>query len=354
MTFTSIGSSPDGYFSFNDNAISYPLPDVSVDDIPSLILGDTTLYAISNFFTELLNSNLLPRFAEDMFNIGVKNAVNPNYYDGVAVKQTVFYPLYPNILTTNSFKFPLLSVSQTGMEAIQFTTVKTSIKRDFAATWVLPPMDAAQLAVLQPHLSIAAKAWIGYGATGYDPKFSTVSAWKTAGVAFGEMGKVSFKPFQGMAPNASSWKEVIFPAMTMTLSFWENNQLGLPQPNTQDFTQASIQLNVADGYNLTNPIYNLIDGYVNPILTLTSFSPSSGSIQGDTLVYLTGTGFISNRTYTVSFNGSVSTNTFVRSPVMLQVITNPAINAQVGVGDIIVTDNFSNTFTINGWSYASP
>ena len=101
----------------------------TTNSTPSLLIGDTTLYTIGNFFRQLLNSNLLPRFGEDMFNAGVKTAAIPSYIDGYAVAQVVTYPLYPHILLTTTFKFPLLSVSQTSMQSVMFTTVKTAIKQ---------------------------------------------------------------------------------------------------------------------------------------------------------------------------------------------------------------------------------
>jgi hypothetical protein len=348
------GSSPDGYWSFN-NGETYPLPDYSADSTPSLILGDQTLYTVANFFRNITNSNLQPRFSEDMSNAGIKNANIPTYVDNTAVAQVVTYPLYPNILTTSQFKFPLMSVSQTGMQSVMFTSVKTSVKRDFAVTWVLPPMTAPQLNVLQAHLSIAAKSWMAYGSIGYDPKLSTTSAWNQAGIAFGELGKVSMMPFKGNKPVENGWQEVMFPAITLNLSLWEVNQLGLPINYPIILGDIGIQLNVADGYNINNPLNNFIDGYVYPNLTLTSISPNSGSIQGDTLCFITGQGFNAANTYTVSVNGAVGKSVLVRSPVMLQFITNQSINAATGTGNLVVSDNLGNTATLtNGWTYTSP
>lgn len=358
MTFQPANSSPDGYFSYSAGSQVYPLPDVVSNPTPTTLLGDQLLYQIGTFFQQILNSNLLPRFAEDMLAIGVSATNVPTYQDGYAAAQVVDYPLYPHILSTNAYKFPLISVVQTGLATNQHTIVKVGMRRDIKVSWILPPMTGSQSLIFQPYLAIAAKAWADYAGIGYDPKVNTQSIWLTAGVVDAILGEFSFAPFQGQQPASNSgWQQVAFPAMTFSLSVWEDNQLGLPQNALPDFVGGYIQVNLADGYNVNNPLDNIADGYAYPNLSLTSLSTSTGSVQGETLVFISGQGFVPQNTYTITFNGAVANAiaTSVRNTQMLQTITNPAINATPGVGNVVVTDQFGHTaILINAWEYTTP
>src|SRR5271165_3073065 len=105
-------SEPGSFYSFNgDNADGYmPLPSVIINNTPTLILGDATLYNLASFIEKIFNNNLNPRFSQDMFNAGVKNRGLPSYRDGYAIAEVVYYKLHPQILTTTGFLFPLLSI----------------------------------------------------------------------------------------------------------------------------------------------------------------------------------------------------------------------------------------------------
>ncbi len=343
-----VQSSPGAIWTFNSDGEFYPLPSYTSNPTPSLELGDVTLYTISSFFQQILNSNLLPRFANDMLNCGIKNEKLPSYHDGYAVGKVYPYALYPDILKTTEIQFPALCVYQTNATPVQFTTVKIGMKRDFIISWIMPPMTAQQEFVFMTHQSIAAKAIIGFGSVGYDPKVSTVSAWQSIGLAGGEFGKISLLPFQGMNHDGNKAK---FPAISVPFSVWEINQLGLPQNTNGNFESVYLEVDLGDGYNINNPLPNIADGYIIPNLSITSFTPTSGSVQGDTQVFITGNGFNPTGQYTVSFNGAIAKTPFVRSNQLMQVITNPSIGGATGSGNILIQDNLGNSYEISGWSY---
>jgi hypothetical protein len=288
-----------------------------------------------------------------MLSVGMKNASLVNYVDGYAVAQVLVIPTYSTILNTTSFKFPLLTVNQTGATPVSLSSVKAAVKRDFLVSWIMPPMETSQLFVLQAWQSIIAKTWLAFAVQGYDPKLANASAgsvWQQLGLVGGEIGQISFKPFSGSYFVDGAAKEAVFPTVSMKLSFVEVNQLGLPQNYPHNFDSASISLSITDGYNPNNPLF-FADGYADPNLSVVSFTPTSGSHSGDTLVFITGNGFDVNKSYTVSFNGAFSQNVFVRSVNIIQALTPPSINAQTGSGDIVVSDYFGNTVTISGWDY---
>jgi len=358
MTFQPENSSPDGYFSYSSGSTQvYPLPTQQSNSTAATLLGDQVIYQIGNFFRQILNNNLNPRFSQDMLQVGISHANLPTYHDGYAVAQVVDYALYPHILNTTDYQFPLLSVVQTGMAANQHTIVKNGIRRDFQVSWIMPPMTGTQSLIFQPYLSMGAKAWLDFGGIGYDPKVSTQSIWLTSGIVQGALGDIRMLPFQGTQAKGSDWQQVAFPALTLNLSVWEDNQLGVTQLEAPlpTFTEAYIQVNMADGYNINNPFENVADGYAIPNLSISSLSVVSGSLQGETLVFISGQGFLVDNIYTVSFNGAVGKTATVRNVQMLQVITNPSVGGLAGTGNVVITDQFGQTYQIhNGWTYTSP
>jgi hypothetical protein len=352
MTYSFLSSNPDAYWSFTNNTV-YPLPDTSVNATPTALLGDLTLYTLANFARQLLNSNLLPRFASDMLNVGISNANLPTYQDGYAVSEVVFYPLYPNILSTTNFKFPLLSISQKGMTPFEFSTVYNALQRDFTITWIMPPMLSTQLNALAPWLSTIAQVFTGYLPLGYDPKLNqTNSCWLNIGIGWGQTGKVNLAPFKGQQVVNGNFQDAVFPAFSIDYSLVELEQLGLPQNFPYSFTGLDITQYTADGYNPNNP-FLFTDAYAPVGLGITSLTPNSGSARnGNTLVILDGYTFISSNTYTVSLNGSTCKAVTVTNPNVLMCVSNPSINYATGTGNVVVTDQFGNSTTfVNGWTY---
>ena len=255
------------YWSFTEGVL-YPAPTYLSNPTASILLVDPLLYQIGNFFRNITASNMLPRFAEDMYSAGIKTSNLANYQDGYAVAELVAYKLTPTLLKTNAYKFPLMGVWQSDFQPVQFTTVKTGAKRTFQVSWIMPPMGAKQVLYLQSWMSLLAKTWIAYGPQGYDPKLSDSSVWLNLGVAYGEIHSLTLnKPFAGQELVDGKLREADFPTVTMTLSFWEINQLGLPQNYPGPFSGAVLKVGGiaqgADGYGDGYMPAFYIDGYTN-------------------------------------------------------------------------------------------
>ncbi len=347
----------DSIWSFNGGTSAlYPLPSVGVNPEEVLQLGDPTLYYMCVFFTQILQQNLLPRFSEEMLSAKMSTANLANWIDGYACAQTVFHPLYPDNLTTNNYKFPLLAIHPVGEKFIHLTMTNLATQRNFLVSWVMPPMSPKQLNKLEPFMTMAAKALMVYGNQGYDPKVNPngPSVWQTAGLSFGFIDGVSYEPYVGSVQIAGTdkYKMEYFPSLKMKISFVERNQAPVPQ-NFESFSGISLlQENLVDGYNPANPIVNFIDGYVYPNVTVTSCSPASGSIQGNTLLIIQGTGFLNNISK-VTVCGAVAKQVSVQSPTLMMVVTNPGIS--VGTGDVVAYDEQGNPYTLhNGFTYTSP
>jgi hypothetical protein len=87
----------------------------------------------------------------------------------------------------------------------------------------------------------------------------------------------------------------------------------------------------------------------NPAPTVTSISPTTGSVSGATVVTITGTGFLSGAT--VKFGGTAATNVSVASSTSITATT-PA--HALGKADVVVTNTDSQSGTLaQSYTYAA-
>lgn len=338
----------DGYFSWSSKVL--PAPSLTADTTATVKLVDPLLYNLSTFFAQLLNTNLQPRFSNETNHCSLTHSNLDNWVDGYAVAQITDFPLNSLSLKENDFKFPMLNVCVESEEPHQLTLTNVSVKRDFCVNWILPPLTTRQYNRIYHFLGEASKIWIGYGQQGYDPKINLNSVWKDCEVSFGSLNSIDYQHFSGFD---KAGKEANFPAMQFRLSFWERNRNPVPQ-NFETFTGISLlEEDLYDGYNIANPIEHFIDGYINPDIILTQCTPNSGSIQGNTLLVVQGSGFLSQKFLLPSqltICGTIAKQVVVKSPTVLMVITNPGI--QTGTGNIVFTDLQGNQYTLaNGYTY---
>lgn len=339
----------DGYWSYNSKV--YPLPSLSSDSTPTIRLADPVLYNVATFFAQILTNNILPRFSDECQAVRLTHSVLDNFVDNVAVAQIIDFPLDPNALRITSYKFPLLSVYVEEEYFHQWTLTNQATRRDIVVAWILPPLAPEQMNRLYPFLGVATKAWNAFGPQGYDPKVSNgPSFWQTANLSFGAMLGVKYLPYMGLDKEK---KAAYFPSIQMRISMVERDQMPVPQ-NFSSFSGISLlREDLVDGYNPANPITNFVDGYIYPNITVTSCSPSSGSIQGNTLLTLQGTGFLPQKIAKVTVCGAAVKQVNVLSPSVMLVITNPGITT--GTGDVVAYDEQGNTYTLtNGFTYTSP
>lgn len=337
----------DGYYAFNSSI--FPLESLGNDPRPTFQIGDPVLYQVCAFFTQLLNTNLMPRLSNEAVVSGLTHSNYDNWQDNLAVAQTVMFPLYPQILTTTDFQFPLLAIHVEEEHLHQWTLTNTSVRADVVLSWVLPPLTPRQMNRLYPFFRDAVKAWLAYGPQGYDPKVNPQgpSVWQTAGLSFGAMQSVRYMPYLGLDKDK---KHAYFPSIQMRISLLERAQQPVPQ-NYEAFSGIStLQENLVDGYNPANPIVDFIDGYVYPNISLTSCVPNSGTINGNTLLTIYGTGFPAEKIARVSVCGADVRAFNVQSPTVLLAVTNPGITT--GTGDIVAYDQQNNPYTLhNGFTY---
>jgi hypothetical protein len=326
----------------------FPLPSLLANPTPILELADPVLWSVGQFFASLLNSNLLPRFADEAAKCGLTSATFNNFVDGSLSPQITTYPLNPMLLKTTDFKFPLLNVYVEREEFHQLTLNKTTVKRDIVVSWILPPLIPRQYNHLYPFFGIVSKAVSAYMIQGFDPKVSSVSFWQTAGLSFGSMEGISYKPWLGMDKDGSN---AYFPSIQIRFSFYEKNEE--VAANYIELTGISIEEDLVDGYNIANPIKNFIDGYAYTSLALSSVAPVSGSVHGGTWLLLAGEGFsttVLKAPQQIRICGAQAAQIQIVSPSLVRVLTSPGIST--GTGNVVLTDISGNAVQLlNAFTY---
>jgi hypothetical protein len=337
----------DGYFQFNSQI--NPVPSNLVDPSPISGLADPVILALANFIRQVFNTNLQPRFSQEAAACGLSHSVLESWVDGYAVAQVIAFPLNDQLLKLTDFKFPLLAVQPVSEEPMNLTLTNLATNRTFRVAWILPPLSVQQYNRMYYFLHLAWEAWLGYGSQGYDPKVNLISVWEQSGVSFGAMHGANYLPYEGMSGGKDS-KDIKFPTLEFEMSLVERCLQPVTQNFPHGFNEAYIELDYVDGSNPANAIPNLIDGYVQPNITLTSCSPSSGPIAGNALLLIQGTGFSIEKIVSASqltIAGSPAKSLTVKSPTAILAITNAGVNGSQGMlGDIILTDVQGNQYTL--------
>jgi hypothetical protein len=322
-------------FSFDNNA--YPPKTGTGNSI--LKDADIVCQKILEFYSGVLQANLGARFNQECIACGMVNTNLQNFKDGYVVGSAICYPV-PSTLKQTDYKFPLLSVYRGEETYLQMSTNHIVTEADFVITWTLPPLnDPNKMNHLYPFLSLVSKTLLFYTFEGNDPKFNSGElVWKEAGFAFALMEKARFGSFLGQDG------KTIFPSVQINFKVFERNQF-CPE-DFETFTGFDGYISEVDGYNINNPYPDIVDFITNPGLNVNSIKPNSGTILGNTLVVIEGSGFsgiqISQQSQ-ITIAGNAVLRWQVNSDTVIIAVT-AYTNAPV-VGPIVITDEFGNTAT---------
>lgn len=338
----------DGYLQFNSQV--WPLPSNLVNPAPIIQLANPVMYQICSFFQQILNTNLMPRWAQECAACGMTHNFLDAFIDGYPVAQTVSFPVEDLLAEANEFKFPLLSIHALGTSSQQWTLTNTAVRTEYKLCWVLPPMTDLQYNRLYDFMHYAEEVLVGYGAQGYDPKVNTNSVWEACNVSFGSFYGTERVFYEGVIRGRATASSR-FPVLEFFFSFQERNQQPVRQNYQNGFVSpVGIQLNLVDPENPANPLDNFIDGYVYPNITVVSCSPSSGTINGNTMLLIQGTGFsteVIQSANQILICGAPAKAVTVKSPTAMLVITSPGINGTAGqIGDVVILDQNGNAYTL--------
>lgn len=325
----------DQNFSFDNNV----LPPKTGTGNTLLVDADIVNQKILQFYRALLQTNLGARWAQECMACGLVNSNLQSMLDGYIVGDAICYPA-PSTLKQTDYKFPLLSVYRQSEEYGQMSTHHIVTKSRFITNWILPPLnDPNKLNHLYPFLSLVSKTLLYYTFQGSDPKVNNQELfWKEAGFAFATIEGAKFGSFLGQDG------KTIFPSIEMTLEVYERNQAVLSDLETFDGVDGYVSL--VDGYNINNPVSDFEDFIADVALSVSSFSPSSGPVSGNTLVYIYGNGFeeiqLSQQSQ-ITIAGNAVLAWEVKQDNVILAITGYSKTATSG--PIVITDQFGNTAT---------
>lgn len=327
-------------FGFNSSVF----PAITGSTLASL---DPATQTILRYFSGILQINLGTDFATDAVACGFTNAHMNFVRDGYMVASAVSFPVAPT-LQAQDYKFPLLSVYRLKRTFEQHSSMKVVIKSDYVINYILPPLSVFQYNTLYKYLQAVSDTLVQRTWQGYDPAYNGgEQVWKTANIAYATLEGDEYGSFLGQDGKTE------FPSIRLNMSVMEESQF--VESNYNSMTNAFIEVDHYDGYNLSIPVSNIADGYANPNLSLTTISVSSGSVLGGTMVQITGSGFENviasgGSSYNVTLNGAPVSRLIVRSNTILLVVAGPG--ATTGTGNVVIKDSLGNIATLSGaWTY---
>lgn len=325
----------DQHFSFDSNV--YP-PQVGTGNT-ILQDGDIVNTKILQFYRGVLQANLGARWTQEASACGMVNSNLQNLIDGYIVGDSICFPV-PSTLKQTDYKFPLLSVYRENEVYRQMSTHHIVTESNFKITFTLPPLNSpAQQNHLYPFLSLVSKTLFFYTFEGNDPKYNNGElVWKEAGFAFALMDKAEFGSFLG------NDGKTLFPSVQISFKVFERNQF-VPSDFIPLIGFDGYVSNV-DGYNINNPYPDIVDFIANPGLTITSFTPETAPLSGNTMVLIYGTGFEEanlSQQQQITMAGNAVLRFLVQSDTVIIAVTGYAKTA--ATGPIVITDSYGNSAT---------
>lgn len=320
------------HFSFDNNV--YP-PELATG---RTILVDTDIVnqKMLEYFTGILQANLGAYWAQQASACGMTNSNLQNLNDGYIVGNAICYPP-PATLKQTDYKFPLLSVYREDENYLQMTTTKILVDSNFVITWTLPPLaNPNQANHLYPFLALVSKTILFYTFEGSDPKYNNGElVWQEAGFAFALVEGAKYGSFLGQDG------KTIYPSVQIRMKIFEKNQF-VPE-DYETLNGFDGYIDHVDGYNINDPIVDFITFKTDPGLTITSFTPQSGPISGNTMVVIYGTGFQEaglSQQYQITLAGNAVLRWLVKSDTVIIAITAYAPTGTTG--PVVITDKFGN------------
>jgi hypothetical protein len=330
----------DGYFwSFNSNIYPTELPVVD----PSLQFNDIVSYTLSQYFIAVLGNYLNAQFAEEVQRAGLQGNTDYLNKNGYAVGTWVNNPLNPALFTTANYKFPLVSLYREKENYEHFTLIKEGTRSYFILSYVLPPLTQPQYNRLYSFLSVVSKTILKFAFQGTDPLYNAgVPPMVAAGMTFEQWVGATYEPIVAMD---KSGMQLFFPKIDIRFNVFEREKQ--VSSNYEPLTDNYVGINLVDDGYTSQPVIDFSDGYVEPNITITGFSPDSGSISGNTPIAISGTGFNSGTIASITVAG-IPAIISRESPTLQIIFTGPVIGTSSSSGPIIITDTLGNTYTSSG------
>lgn len=323
--------------SFKRGAKVFPLP--TGTGRSALQDADPFTFFALDFISKVIETHIGPRLME---------AASQSKAIKRPVAMKVPYDPVP-VLGSTHLAFPLLAVYREGG---RFDRIAVGRRRDvsvFELVYVLPPLDAALIEQLVPILVAARDAIDDRVEEGMDPTYAPPGGelgdvlWVNyAGAVSVGLTEYEIGPFEGTA------KDVLFYALRMRGEVSERTDLAPTQYEQLNGVTAAIAVSVT-----TEPDFDVSTVSTYPDPTLTSASPNTGSIAGDTLVTLAGTGFRPGTTPVVRFGPAAATDVVVIDAETVQCRT-PAHGGTIVHVTLTPHDGGEPARLVAGFTFTTP
>jgi hypothetical protein len=343
----------DGYV-FQFNNATYPITLPVVEPIENQ--NDPASYVLSRYFVSLINEYMTPSFLTEGTSVGLFNQSDYTF-NGAAVGDFVNNPLNPTLLVSTDYTFPLCSLYREKEEFHQISLVREGTLSHFAFQYVLPPLSQAQYNAMYSFLSVLSKTILKFGFQGSDPlqpsgvavPFTTPDLLNSAaflanaGISFTTWVGSTYAPIVAMDAAGNG---IYYPSITIRFQAFEQEQFYAG--NYEPIGGIDIIVDgYNDGYSIADGYNNLALGSINSPISITSFSPSSGSKAGGQWIAINGAGFLGLQTGLSTLIADVPvTQQLIRSDNLMLVQTGTSLQPVLGtiqLTDILGTQYFSST-----------
>lgn len=336
-------SYPDGNVWSFDNLLFPPSTSVVSSELQEL---DYVSYKLLDYYTTIINANFGPRYNTVMQALGLTQSKLDFLQDGYVVAQSIAFPITANLLKQTNLKYPLLSLWREDENWLAWTTDYVLVESNFVLTLTLPPLTAPQYNRLYPFLAAVNKKILLATFLGSDALYNNNElVMKEIGLSFIKSQGSKYGSILSTDKNNAT---VYFPSLQVKMSVYERNKY--VSANGEPLAGFDIDGQFVDGY-AANIIDNFVDGYVDTNQAIiSSISPNSGSINGQTLTFINGFSFTGFKIFSITLNGIPVANWNVKSDNLILVISGPTLDA--GTGDVVITDTQGRTTTLtSGWTY---
>ena len=276
------------YSAFRRGGTTYPLPTATTNSL--LQDSDPVLFALLDFFSYCLNTYIAPRLLAQSTAVGGK--VQLAYTTGLAFNTAVPYDPAPYLQENQGLQPPLFAVWRQKESLKGRTTVWRESVTTFGASYILPPMNAAQAENLLPILNAVSQVLDDRTDLGFDPGYTPpggalgASPWAMFGVdyIFFQEGAWGHYTIPSVSTN------IVFPSWTGTFEVHERTKLVPSGFSTLLGVDITENLQPSDGSApLTQAQFAVPNRATQP--TIAAVTPSTSPIAGGGLVVLSGSFF---------------------------------------------------------------
>jgi hypothetical protein len=322
---------------FYYGAVDFPL---TSDTTNSLLRdADPAIYYALEFFAQVITTHLGDRLVAEATAVGATQITS-------AVAETL--PIDPEqFLTEEHIRFPLLTLHREST-SYKFITKRRRANHKLKLAYILPPLRAAEAERLLPILHAVGSLIDQKAVQGRDPAYTPTAPVGTAGEfvwSNSRAGLASVEVKESSTGAFSASTDLFFPAIVMTVEMSELADSNACDGEYVSFEGADVEVDQRQDFDGTT-LESVADFNTYQGPTITSVSPTSGSVDGNTLVTITGTRFKTGTRPSVLFDGAAADAVTVVSTTTITCRTPPHAAYPSFTADVLVIATDGQTVTL--------